>query len=170
MVYPVDYYSTGRIKYRHFSKCSDKRITHRHSWKNSFRIYSSRNKEKTSRKKSVMNGDDIHAFLVQLKIIFKRYLKNRVLIKLKMLSTLSLKRKQPYIQCLKSRQYIYNTQSFQKISKPILRFSVPKELKDGTLTIGSYHQFLMKSPKMMLRELKKTQLQRTGWVWEGKSA
>lgn len=76
-----------------------------------------------------MNGDDVHALLVQLKIIFKRYLKNRALIKLKMLSTLSWKRKQPYIQCLKSRQYIYNTQSFQKISKPILRFSVPKELR-----------------------------------------
>ena len=34
--------------------------------------------------------------------------------------------------------------------------------KDGTLTIGSYHRFLMKSPKMTLRELKKTQFQRTG--------
>ena len=50
MLYPVDYYSTGIMKYRHFYKDSNKFITYR---KNSYEVYSSRNKEDISRKKRI---------------------------------------------------------------------------------------------------------------------
>lgn len=50
MLYLVDYYFIGRMKYRYFYKDLNKFIIYR---KNSYEVYFSRNKEDISRKKRI---------------------------------------------------------------------------------------------------------------------